>query len=358
MTHVAARTRALRAAALCSAAGLALSLSACDSSIAGEAGETYTIRLADYMPPTHFLATDLIVPWQEEVTERTGGRVTFDYYPGGQLVETSELYAALQGGVVDAAIFPPTVAAPVDLPLSGVVALPGIQAPSGLPEASAAYTGLLLGSLAGLEWEPKGVTPMLGLIVGQNQLVNRGAPVRGIDDWRGLTVRGSGGMLDIVIVEAGGAAATLATTEIYEALQRRTIDTSITSGETAAQYKLEEVAESISVNSQLGLAAVTLAMSTATWDGFPPDIQHAIREASAAALERFGQATAGLFDSIREQLGDQVDFYTLTAEEVESLHPAVTAAQAAWISEHEAQGLPAQEVFDEWVRAARAAAGE
>ncbi|UTX54340.1 TRAP transporter substrate-binding protein DctP [Leucobacter aridicollis] len=305
------------------------------------------------MPPTHFLATELIVPWQEEVVERTDGRVTFDYYPGGQLVESTELFAAVESGVVDAAFFTPTVAAPVDLPLSGVVALPGIETPAGLPEATEPYNEFLLETLGSAEWADKGVKPLLGVVAGQYQLVNRGAPIRGVEDWHGLTVRGASGMLDVMTVEAGGAAATLGTNEVYEGLQRRTIDTSITPGESAIQYRLHEVAESISTNAQLGVAGVSLGIAQSKWDSFPKDIQEAIEAASVAALENYGKGTGGMREEIMEEAAGQVEFYELTPAELESLQPAMKAAQEAWIVEQESHGYDGRGILDEWARVAK-----
>lgn len=339
-----------RALAVGTVAALAATLSGCAGG--GDAGETYTIRFADYMPPTHYLATELIVPWQEEVVKLTDGQVKFDYYPGGQLVESTELYSAIEGGVVDAAFFTPTVAAPVELPLSAVVALPGIQTPAELGDATERYNEFLRGTLNDDEWSEKGIRPLLGVVAGQYQLVNRGAPVRGVDDWKGLTVRGASGMLDVMTAKAGGAAATVGTNEVYEALQRRTIDTSITPGESAIQYNLEEVAESISTNSQLGVAGVTLGISEEKWNSLPDDIQQAIEQATVTALKGYADHTQGLIASLKEEHGDQVEFYELTDAELESLRPAMEAAQDAWIAEQDKQGRPGQAVLDGWRKAA------
>ncbi|RKQ85122.1 TRAP-type C4-dicarboxylate transport system substrate-binding protein [Mycolicibacterium mucogenicum 261Sha1.1M5] len=329
-------------------AGLALSATACAAGEDSE-NEVHTIRFGDYMPPTHYLATELIVPWQEAVVELTDGRVEFDYYPGGQLVEGSELYSALTGGVLDAAFFGPTVAAVVELPLTSVVTLPGVAAPPNPSSVTQAYNDLLHGPLYEHEWADAGMYPVLGAIAGHYQLVNRGEPVRAVEDWKGRTVRGASRLLDVMIASAGGASATVGTNEIYEALERRTIDSTITAAESVSQYVLEEVADSVSVNSELGYAGLTLGMTAEKWAELPTDIQDAIAEAAEIALERYKAYTDGLLDTMIDEIGDRIEFYELTGKDLESLRPAMDAAQDAWIAEQEQNGRPGTEMRASWL---------
>ena len=56
----------------------------------------------------------------DEVTKRTNGRVTFEYYYGGVLLKASDVYPGLSRGAVDIGYTVPAAFNPREYPLAGV----------------------------------------------------------------------------------------------------------------------------------------------------------------------------------------------------------------------------------------------
>ena len=338
---------------------LTLPLAACGSDDAAADGDTITLRLAHYMPTTHQIAVDGIEVWMKEVEERTDGQVEFDYYPAGQLISAEEMFSSIRSGVVDIGAFVPASAASAELPLSDVPTVPGFDLPDG-QVAQAAYWDLLNGALYEEEWSEQEIRPVMGVVTGLYQYVMSGDQRQGLDDWRGATVRTSGGVLDFVIEGMGGAPVNIPGPEEYEALQRGTVDSAINTIESIPVYDFNEVLDSATTNAPIGASLTVMAISDQAWEGLPEDVQEAMTEASEVAQESIADSLAEQRVSAQEETSNDVEYYELNDSALEELEPVLMEAQASWIEQREAGGHPGQAIVDAWgeaVEAARAEAG-
>jgi TRAP-type C4-dicarboxylate transport system substrate-binding protein len=88
------------------------------------AAEPLKLKIADNLPPSHFLANYATHFFMDEVTKRTGGQVTFDYYPSEQLGKAGDILSLTQSGVTDIGLVTPSVVSQ-KMPLSSIAEQPG-----------------------------------------------------------------------------------------------------------------------------------------------------------------------------------------------------------------------------------------
>ncbi len=88
------------------------------------AEEVIRLKVADSLPPSHFVAINGIKYFMQEVEAATKGRLTFDYYPSEQLGKTKDLLSLTQNAVTDIGMISSAYQSE-KLPLSAVFELPG-----------------------------------------------------------------------------------------------------------------------------------------------------------------------------------------------------------------------------------------
>ena len=86
--------------------------------------EPIVIKLA-HATSLEDLSTIYTEKWMDAVTEKSGGKITFDYYPAGQMGSYAELTEALSLGALDMAKVDPTLMTSY-VPYSGLLNLPFI----------------------------------------------------------------------------------------------------------------------------------------------------------------------------------------------------------------------------------------
>lgn len=312
---------------------------------------TITLRFAHQFSTRHEITQKALEVWMKEVEERTDGKVKFEYFPAGQLIEANDVFPAIRSGVIDVGFFVPANAAGAELPLSDVTAVPGIGAEDSLNAMQEAYWELLTGILGESDYLPKNVRPLMGILAGKYQLIVADGPVRSLEDWRGLTVRSAGGASDFVVSNLAAAPVHLSSGEVYEALQRGTIDAGMNTLESIPAARYEEVIDAASLNAPFGAGPTVLAIRDEVWQNLPADVQQAMEEARVAALESLDYHYATNNAAALSELSSEIEFYEFTDEELVAMQPAMSEAQQQWVAQREGPGKPAREVLDAWVAA-------
>lgn len=320
---------------------------ACGSAVKIDDDGTITLRLAHYMPNSHYLVKNGIEVWMKEVQERTDGQVKFDYYPAGQLVSAEEMLSSIQSGVVQIGAFVPASTASAELPLTDVLTVPGFPA-SSTAVLYDAYWDVLKNDLYEEEWKEAGLRPIQSMPTGRYQFIINGAPRHALDDWSGHTIRSVGGVMDFVVQELGSASVNIPGPEEYEALQRGTIDSAVNTLESIVPYKFNEVIQSATTNVPIGASLTVVAINQEAFDELPANVQQAMDEASEVAMKSAAEATTAQLTNGMEKTRDDVDYYELTDQELADLQPALVRAQERWIAQREKNGDAGQQIADAW----------
>lgn len=62
-----------------------------------------TLRMSHWLPPNHPIATQALKPWMESITAQSGGSITFEVFPAGQLGKAEDHYDLARDGIADVA---------------------------------------------------------------------------------------------------------------------------------------------------------------------------------------------------------------------------------------------------------------
>jgi TRAP-type C4-dicarboxylate transport system substrate-binding protein len=309
-----------------------------------------TLRVADNLPATHFLAKYGTSYFMEEVTKATGGKVKFQYYPSEQLGKAKDMLTILQSGLADIALIVPSYMSE-KLPLSGVIDLPGGTGSS--CEGTMAYAKLLEedGWLAGKEFEKNRVRKVFVYVNPPYELFLSGSEKPNLLDLEGRKVRSVGGALDLTVRELNGVPVRMAAPEIRESLSRGTVDGIIFPVPTVVSYKLEGLIKSATRGAKLASVATGYMISDAAWQKLPDDVRKALVEVGAATTSRVCKMTDADISTTYEKFEkDGIDVVDVSDEVKQALGPIYEKVREDWAAGLDRRGLPGSQTlkaFDE-----------
>lgn len=308
------------------------------------------ITYADYLTETSTYGR-MSLFFQENVTERTGGKVTFENYWGGSLLGAADQLSGVRDGVADMALIFGGIF-PSELPISSWLLALGMDL-TGSPlhdfvAGSAAAQELahsyepLLDEFAGHDLKPLYWTSTVPFMATCTDPLGDGS-----DAYSGRQTRASGVFQSGATEAVDGVPVTVAFNEIYEGLQRGVLDCALTDPGSIPAFSFEEVAPELlplPIISALGGYTMNLEF----WESLPAEVQNILyEEAAHAAIEytHISNDDAGM-------LGDLVADGAMRINDVSDLMPALQAYQKDTLD-----GLPAQapagvenpqEIIDWW----------
>ncbi|OHZ00445.1 hypothetical protein BC443_16740 [Salinicola sp. MIT1003] len=154
-------------------------------------------------------------------------------------------------------------------------------------------------------------------------------PVRSIEDIEGLRVRTFGEWPPIMFEKLGAVPVNIAMTEVYEGLQRGSLDCSYLSIEGAGFLKIAEVAPYWSDINLGAIAAFTSFVSKDTYESWSPEFKQILDEAADVAeayeKEEFAKLEQQTLESAQETGVEIVHF-----EDQDKLDEAVPNLLDAW----------------------------
>ncbi|WP_344420117.1 TRAP transporter substrate-binding protein DctP [Pseudonocardia ailaonensis] len=237
-----------------------------------------TIQTADSPQGAAFRA------FAEEVSTRTGGKVTFQPFFSGSLAPGDATLSGLKSGVVGAALLVPSYY-PQQLPVSNALlnlgSLPHSTYPHGMIASSAAVMQFQTRNEA-LKQE-LGSNNVRILIayqseVGFNLLCTKS--VDSLQDARGLRVRVGGGAWVRELEAMGMVPVQLPALETYEGLQRGVVDCVTATTSSMISFGYWDVAKHYIPVSMSPSNNSTQVINTEVWESLPRDAQAIVTEAA------------------------------------------------------------------------------
>lgn len=307
--------------------------------------EPVKLRVTNGLSPTHVVSVEGIEPWMACVTERTGGEVTFDYFPGGQISKVTETTDAIAAGLADIGFMSPANEGS-KLPLNGIAMLPG--GGNSAAEVTQAYRASIdAGSPLADELASLGLRPFIVNSLAPYQIMARNMTIDGLDDFRGVKVRVSGGAMNFTALALGAVPTEMPAGDLYIALERGTVDATILAKSSVKTYSLEELVTSMSSNASLGTSTQFFAISEASWGKLSAPHQEAVTTCGAEVEKSLAEFLDTQEQELRaefEALG--ITVYEFAPEELEKINAALLSAAQDYVDRLADRGLPAQEAFD------------
>lgn len=269
------------------------------------------LRLAHWVPPQHTLTASTIEPLQAAVAE---SGLEIAVYPGGELgAGPLEQYVRAVTGVADITWGLQGYTS-TQFPRTMISELPGA-----LPEGMTGYDMIWNAQEAGLlDGEFPGTVPLALWLSEPNVLIMRGHDIRQPSDLEGLKIRVSGSAAAAAVEALGATPVQMPAGQIYNSLQTGLIDGVITGASAIGDFRLDEVADSYTLNVPLGRISFYLVMNEGVYNGLPDEQRAALdaiagRELSRSAEEGWNARAAQVIEQI-SSTGDNT-VYTLTEDE-------------------------------------------
>jgi len=176
-------------------------------------------------------------------------------------------------------------------------------------------------------------------------------PVRTLADLKGLRVRAMGEQAD-VLKELGAAPVGMTAPEVYQALQRGTIDAVAAPPVFIGVFKFYEVAKYYSMLG-VGASAFLFPINLNTWNKLPKDIQKIFEEVAKESVDEMYRAyhikgNLDILNNVMIPAGVRV----IEASAADSAKIKEISSQTVWKNwarEKEAAGLPGNEILSKWV---------
>ena len=322
-------------------------LCAAGAVVPGDAESKIILKVATQSSRPGTPRADYIVHFQKGVAERTQGEIEVQIFRANSLVHAKEALEAVQLGTSDMA----------DLALGYFSDKIKLMQVAGLPFSVSDPVEARNGGLRLLREVPEAlaeITKFGHVVVGMTATADyqhvAHEPIRNLAELKGKKVGTFGRIAPKAIQAAGAIPVSTTGGEMYEALQRKTIDARILSFEAAQRFKTYEVAKYMSTIRMGAIAGVnTFTINKRKWDSLSKEHQKILLEEG----ERVGkwEAQAMKDDDLKFQKYLQgkgvkiVQFADADREKWKNT-PGVKKIAADWVASVEKAGLPGKRALE------------
>lgn len=300
------------------------------------------LKLSHYLPPVHGIHTDFLKPWADELERRTNGKVHVEIYPGGtQLGNVAKQLDQVRAGVVDMAHGLHGIPRG-RFPKTSIIDLPFLT-----ERADAASRALWDIYPEYLADEYRGVK-VLALHAHNGGLIHtRDRKVTSMEDMEGLRIRTPSPAVSAMLEYLGASPVGMPPNQVYESLQKGTLDGTVFPWDPVKSFKLNEV-----LNYHLDARAYTVSfyfvMNQRKYDSLPEDVRQVIDDISGEAIVSQIGGWWDKWDAVgraeAESMGDQIT--VLSAAERERWREALQPMIEEYLDDMEERGVDnAREIY-------------
>jgi TRAP-type transport system periplasmic protein len=313
---------------------------------AAETTKPLILKFASWTPPQVNFARE--GAWiVREMEKRSQGRIKIEYYWSNSLVPEKQIIDALQKGVADIAFVNPNYQ-PGKAPLLTVTSLPATGAWDMCP-TSKALQGLMEMPEVKAELDALNIR-YLGPLTNDSYGVWTNKRVRNLGDLKGLKLRAIG-MQANLLHAIGGVPVSLGATEIYQAIEKGTLDGALGNPSFAIGYKWDEVTKYY-YNIPFGGLGQYVVINKSSWDKIPPDLQKRIDALHDIACGTAQEIYQGGGEALLEAdvAKGKITVIQPTPEDIAKLMKvSKEKIWDDWVEKMNKRGLPGQKVLNRWL---------
>lgn len=252
--------------------------------ISREAFGQEELKLASFVPPTHSIWAGVLIPWSKRIEEVSKGKIKVALFPSMQLGgKPPELYRQAEQGIADIVFTLPGYTSS-DFPMMSLTELPGAA------ETAKDGTDKLWDRMKFFDEEYNN-TKVLMLWNSDNAgFMTREKWIKKIDDVKGLRIRAPSAAQAAQIEHLGGVGVSMPVTQIYNSVERGTIDGTQIPLSAMLDFKLIEVVKYFTVNAPLGRSPFLVAMNRKRYEGLPGELRKMIDDTTGRKLSHEGSS--------------------------------------------------------------------
>lgn len=281
-------------------------------------------------PPQGHVNVNVFHPWAERINAAGKGIVHIDVKDGTALANFGNIYDRVKDDVIQIG-WGIQGLVPGQFPLSEAIGLP--YAYDNSEAASVAFWKLY--KSGALDAEYNEIVPLMLTGLAQSP-IHLAKPLPDLDNLHGAKIVVAGKVPGDVVAALGGTPQSIPLPDMYESIQRGTVDGAMIGWSSFSPWKLGEVT-TYHVDTALGGAAGMMFMSKAKWDTLSDEAKKIIMDNSGEALSRqFGANTDRAIEEQRAAVADDPGqtIVKLTAEEDAAWRKMVEPVTTNWIAAH------------------------
>lgn len=317
------------------------------------AAQETTLKLASFLPSTHFGVTEGSDVFAERLSELTDGQVEVEFYPAEQAGKAKQLLELVRVGALDMAEIGTGYVSSDDIPLLGYLEVPG------LVESVCAGTraSRAIGDPGGVVYEnaygPLGIRVISYYVYSPYGPAGSRVAISEVDDLQGLKMRNAGGLMEMTVGALGGVPMKLTAPEVLTGLQRGTVDSYMGSYLSVAAYEYDAYAKYGATGFSMGTPGVFAVISESRYQSLPEDVRAAVDQAGREAEQNFcaysDENEARIIEEM--QADGRMEIHTWTEEQVAELRARTASVAEDWVSTLEGRGLPAERTLADFTAA-------
>jgi TRAP-type transport system periplasmic protein len=244
------------------------------------AAEPIKLKFANCFPVVH-KNTAIGQQFCDEIKKRTGGRVEVTYYPGGTLLTAPKMAAGVNSAIADIGMshcgysrgrFPVTEL---------------MELPVGSPSAyvSTHVVNDFYDKFKPKEWND--YHPLIFSTSPPSVVQTVSKPVRTLEDLKGLKIRGTGRIGDLVKA-LGATPIPVEMVDLYDSLRRNVIDGNLGPMEQLKGFKIGELTKYSTACWKIGTSyTFYVVMNKSKWNSLPEDVKKIFLETASEFKEKW-----------------------------------------------------------------------
>lgn len=313
------------------------------SATAASAQSVTQLRLATHLTTTApgvVEADDVFIRLAEKLSN---GSLHFQLYPGEQAGKASQMFDLVKAGAIDVGETSSSLVSIDKLPLLGLLELPGLADDSCSVSKAITKLGMPGGLVYERDLKPNGIRILSYLPYPPYGPAASRVKIEKVSDLKGLKMRVAGGLMEHTVAALGGVSVKMASPEVYEALNRGTIDTVLFSYLSVKDYDLQTVAHYGTAGFSFGTPGDILMMSERKFQSLTKDQQDALIKAGQQTSEhwcKYVDNTEGGNIEAMSKAGMQI--HKWTPEQIAELKQKTKPVADEWAHSLERRGKPAE----------------
>ena len=242
--------------------------------------EVVKLKFANFFPPMHKNSI-LMENYSKELNKRLAGKVEITHYAGGTLLAAPKIAVGVASGIADIGLSHCAYSRG-RFPVMEIMELP-LGFPSSWIASHVAND--FYNKFRPKEWDT--YHPLMFSTSPPNVLQTLNKPVKTLAELKGLQIRGTGRIADIVKA-LGATPMPLEMMDIYDSLRRGVIDGNFGPLEQLKGWKVGEVEKYTTASWKAGsVFAFYVVMNKQKWNSLPPDAQKVFTDYSKEFLEQW-----------------------------------------------------------------------
>lgn len=295
------------------------------------------LKVSNWLPPSHPIVKDMLIPWGKQIEESTKGRVKVEILPS-PLGPPPAQFDIAKDGLADVS-FSVHGYTPGRFTLTEIAELPFLSDKS--EALSVAYWRITEQMLAKSN-EHAGVKLLSVFTHGPGHIFNTKKPIRSLDDLKGMKMRVGGGIVNTIAKELDFVPVMQPSSKAYEILSTGVADGILFPHESVPFFKLEKVLKfGTLVPRGLYNTSFFLVMNQGKWDGLSAEDKDAVSKASGEAFARMSGKAWDAADKagMDAMKAAGIQFETISPTFMTTVANKLSGLESEWIAKAKVKGV-------------------